>query len=190
MTQILLTFLIKTFGISHYSLSDGTNAKKWIGQRCFDCSGLIVWCLQQLGLIPTNADYTAATLYSKMCTPVKVKEIEPGDLLFIRDGNNVINHVGIYAGNYKTIEAINTKRGVVEGDSRRFNVYGRLKLNLEEEENIMLTKILNDICASAENAADWKKELLKLVEDSDNGKVAGILKYLPLLLEHAYNYNK
>lgn len=67
MTAALLNTLISTFGIVHYEFhnsSGSVNANKWIGKQCFDCSGLIVWILQQMGLIKANQDYMAAALYT------------------------------------------------------------------------------------------------------------------------------
>lgn len=131
MTQILLNSLIKTFGINHYEFTDtqgAVRADKWIGKQSFDCSGLVVWILQQLGILKANQDYTAAGLYSNMCEPVTKDKLVPGDLVFIRPASGVINHVGIFTGSGKTIEAIGTRKGVVQGDASRFNVYGRLKV--------------------------------------------------------------
>ena len=130
MTAALLSTLVRSFGKSHFEFKDsaGTvDAKKWLGQQCFDCSGFIVWLLQQLGLLNKDQDYTAAALYSNLCTPITKAQLVPGDLVFIKDSSGIINHVGIYFGNGKTIEAIGTRKGVVQGDSARFNVYGRLK---------------------------------------------------------------
>lgn len=130
MTAILLNSLIKIFGISHYEFLDSAgkvNANKWIGKQAFDCSGFVVWILQQIGVLKANQDYTAAGLYSSLCEPVTKDQLVPGDLVFIRPTSGTINHVGIYSGNGKTIEAIGTRKGVVQGDVSRFNVYGRLK---------------------------------------------------------------
>lgn len=131
MTAALLNTLVKTFGKSHYEFTDSqgaVRADKWIGKQSFDCSGLVVWILQQLGILKANQDYTAAGLYSSLCEPVTKDKLVPGDLVFIRPTNGAINHVGIYSGNGKTIEAIGTRKGVVQGDASRFNVYGRLKV--------------------------------------------------------------
>lgn len=65
MTVALLNTLIKTFGKSHYEFTDSNGvvkAYKWIGKQ-FICSGLIVWILQQMGLIKADQDYTAVSLY-------------------------------------------------------------------------------------------------------------------------------
>ena len=143
MTQTLLNSLIKTFGKSHYEFTDSqgaVRADKWIGKQSFDCSGLVVWILQQIGVLKANQDYTAAGLYNSLCEPVTKDKLVPGDLVFIRPANGVINHVGIFIGNGKTIEAIGTRKGVVQGDASRFNVYGRLKVFKNEIEKLTSNK--------------------------------------------------
>lgn len=127
MTQERLNVLIKQQGISHYHLADGTKAEKWIGKQCFDCSGLVLWTLQQLGFVKAGQDYTASMMYSSLCEPITKDKLVPGDLVFIKNTAGSIVHVGIYAGNSKTIEAYGTAKGVVQGDASRFNLYGRMK---------------------------------------------------------------
>lgn len=137
MTAALLNSLVNNFGKSHYEFKDAAgavDAKKWLGRQCFDCSGFIVWLLQQLDLISKSQDYTAASLYCSLCTPIAKAQLVTGDLVFVKDNSGTIVHVGIYAGNGKTIEAIGTRKGVVQGDSDRFNVYGRLKCFKDEIE--------------------------------------------------------
>ena len=143
MTQTLLNSLIKTFGKSHYEFTDSqgiVRADKWIDKQAFDCSGFVVWILQQIGVLKANQDYTAAGLYSSLCEPVTKDKLVPGDLVFIRPTNGAINHVGIYSGNDKTIEAIGTRKGVVQEDASRFNVYGRLKVFKNEIEKLTSNK--------------------------------------------------
>jgi hypothetical protein len=141
MTSEKLKYLTGVYGVSHYEFNDSqghVSACKWLNKQTFDCSGLIVWALQQLKLIKTGNDYTAESLYSKLCNPIKAKDLKIGDLVFVKNTRSIIEHVGIYAGNSKTVEAIGTRKGVVEGNSERFNVYGRLNFfkneaNTEDE---------------------------------------------------------
>ena len=58
-------------------------ALKWIGQICFDCSGLVIWTLQQLNILTSNQDYSASGIYSNLCTPIKKEELKAGDLVFV-----------------------------------------------------------------------------------------------------------
>lgn len=122
LTKGNLDALIKLYGISHYKTS-AYDASQWIGKQCFDCSGLIVWALMQLGLI--QSDYTAAGLYG-LCQPVRKAELQPGDLCFWKDSS--ITHVGVYTGSNKVVHARGTPYGVQETDVfSSFTIFGRLK---------------------------------------------------------------
>lgn len=130
MTKSLLDTLIKRFGRSHYYF-DGYSAEKWIGKQCFDCSGLIVWALEQLGLIRT--DLTADGLY-QLCNPAEMEKLEPGDLVFYQNSNGYKHHVGVYMGNGKVIHARGTAYGVVETEMfNKFTAFGRLKVFPQEQ---------------------------------------------------------
>lgn len=70
-------------------------------QEGFDCSGLVYFAHQQLGIpVPrTSRDqYRAAT-------PVPSGGLRPGDLLFYKIDGKRISHVGIYVGNRRFLHA-------------------------------------------------------------------------------------
>lgn len=116
-TKEFLNKMAKMFGSKHYYF-EGFSAEKWLGKQVFDCSGLIVWAGNLLGIL--KGDYTAAGLYNlcdKVTTPVA------GDLCF----NDGLTHVGIYAGNGKYLHAKGTRDGVVITDKYTFTKFGRLK---------------------------------------------------------------
>ena len=117
LTKELLDTLVKTHGRDKYYFAD-YSAEKWLGKQCFDCSGLIVWAGNKLGII--QGDYTAAGLYG-ICA--KASTPSPGDLCF----NDGLTHVGIYAGNGQYLHAKNTRYGVVLTGKETFVKYGRLK---------------------------------------------------------------
>ena len=117
LTRELLDRLIKIHGRSKYYFS-GYSAEKWLGKQVFDCSGLIVWAANKLGIF--KGDYTAAGLY-ELCE--KIQSPTPGDLCF----NDDLSHVGIYAGNNQYLHAKGTKDGVVITDKYTFVKFGRLK---------------------------------------------------------------
>jgi len=128
MTQKLLDSL------AHWNTAkNNAIAKKWIGKQCFDCSGLIVWSLQQLGFITKAEDYTADTLFYKECTLITKDELKENDLVFIKTKNSGITHVGVYIGNGQVVEAKGTPYGVVKSTLFKtdFNTFGRLKFDLE-----------------------------------------------------------
>jgi hypothetical protein len=117
LTRDVLNRLIQLHGRQKYYFS-GYSAEKWLGKQVFDCSGLIVWAANKLGIF--QADYTAAGLYN-LCQPVQSPEA--GDLCFNAD----LTHVGIYAGNGRYLHAKGTKDGVVITDKYTFTKFGRLK---------------------------------------------------------------
>lgn len=67
------------------------------GPAAFDCSGLVFWVYQQLGVsVPRTADQQYA-----WATPISPPELAPGDLTFYESTYPApyrITHVGIYAG--------------------------------------------------------------------------------------------
>ncbi|AXH97815.1 hypothetical protein DV701_01555 [Ornithinimicrobium avium] len=83
----------------------------------FDCSAYTWWVFQQAGInIPRTVSGQKAAV-----TPVS--NPQPGDLVFYGD----YYHVGIYAGNGMTYEALNPSTGVRYGPIISSNVwYGRI----------------------------------------------------------------
>lgn len=77
------------------------------GPTTFDCSGLVRFIHDQLGI---SVPRTAAEQYSA-ATPVDVSDIEPGDLLFFKIKGR-ISHVAIYAGEGRFVHAPQTGRSV------------------------------------------------------------------------------
>ena len=77
------------------------------GPNGFDCSGLVQYVYQELGI---DVPRTAAEQY-RAAEPVKLEDIEPGDLLFFRtSGGKRISHVAIYAGSGRFVHAPQTGR--------------------------------------------------------------------------------
>jgi len=73
------------------------------GPRCFDCSGLTMVAWQQVGVrLPRTADAVAQTL-----PEVPLTQVRPGDVLWWP------GHVALYAGNGWTIEALDSRSGVI-----------------------------------------------------------------------------
>lgn len=71
----------------------------------FDCSGLVYYIHRELGL---STPRTAAEQYAAS-TPVNVRRLMPGDLLFFRTGKRArVSHVGIYAGGGRFVHAPQT----------------------------------------------------------------------------------
>lgn len=77
------------------------------GPTTFDCSGLVRFIHDQLGI---STPRTAAEQFSA-ATPVKLNHLEPGDLLFFRIKGR-ISHVAIYTGEGRFVHAPQTGRPV------------------------------------------------------------------------------
>ena len=109
------------FGASNYN---GT--EKWYGKQVFDCSGLICWGLRELGIAPSGYRVNNRTLFNQYCTTISKSELKPGDIV-----NKGSEHIGVYIGDGKTVEAMNTQKGVVIGTlGNRYTEYGRIKSDL------------------------------------------------------------
>lgn len=89
-------------------LEKGYNMSKC---KCFDCSGLVTYYLQHLGVI--TSDMTAQSLYS-FSKHKPISEALPGDLIFRGETEKSIVHVGVYMGDMKVIEAKGRDYGVCE----------------------------------------------------------------------------
>ena len=73
------------------------------GPRCFDCSGLAQTAWRRAGVVlPRSADDIPRAL-----PEVALTSVQPGDILWWP------GHVGIYAGDGWSIEALNARSGVV-----------------------------------------------------------------------------
>ena len=182
LTADKLQWFENTFGIQHY-INSSFNATKWIGKQVFDCSGLVQWCLTQLGCM--NQDKINAQMFYDICEPVAKPFLIPGDLVFIKPSGQEIDHIGIYAGNGQTIEAMGTAYGVVEGDVNRFNVFGRLKFNLEGT-NMDWKAILEKVSA---NSTDWENAITVAVNAANaDGNLGAleIFKFLPDIIVKIY----
>lgn len=78
------------------------------GPMTFDCSGLVRFVHDQLGIAVPR---TAAEQYSA-AKPVSMDGLEPGDLLFFKIRGSRVSHVAIYAGEGRFVHAPQTGRPV------------------------------------------------------------------------------
>lgn len=133
LTKEALASLVKIFGRSHYYFSN-YSAERWLGKEYYDCSGLIVYALQKMGLIPVNADYTADSMFNLLCIPINKAELKAGDLCFNKTSSGIV-HVGVYMGDNRVTHARGTFYGVVNTALfESFNSFGRLKYFKDELE--------------------------------------------------------
>lgn len=83
---------------------------KWggVGPSSFDCSGLVHYVHEQLGI---EVPRTAAEQYAA-AKHIDLSRLAPGDLLFFRINGRRISHVAIYAGEGRFVHAPQTGRPV------------------------------------------------------------------------------
>ncbi len=75
------------------------------GPRQFDCSGLVWWALSRAGV---NVPRSTANGYYQTFPGANTQKLRPGDLLFFnfgRLGEGQADHMGVYIGNGKMIDA-------------------------------------------------------------------------------------
>ena len=91
------------------------------GKDSFDCSGLAMNALREAGInIHRNEEYTWAEDL-KQRGNIKNMPKDKLCLLFKKNSNGKMTHIGIYIGNGKVIEAKNADYGIVETDLNDVN---------------------------------------------------------------------
>lgn len=99
--------------------------------KCFDCSGLVTYCLREMGIIPSSTRYTVSTILSDntVFETVPWSERRKGDLLCKVEGKN--QHVVICEGGGKIVHASNSapypKGGVKESNEYFTGTVRRVK---------------------------------------------------------------
>jgi cell wall-associated NlpC family hydrolase len=86
------------------------------GPNSFDCSGLVQWAYQQVGVNLPRTTYDQVNVGS----PVSKANLQPGDLVFSYADNH---HVGIYAGDGKVLNAFDA------GDVVRYSDLSQIPFN-------------------------------------------------------------
>ncbi len=74
----------------------------------FDCSGLVYYTHGKLGI---HTPRTSHQQY-RIARPIRLVQLESGDVVFFNLGNKKISHVGIYIGKGQFVHAPNTGRKV------------------------------------------------------------------------------
>lgn len=136
--------------------------------KAFDCSGLIMYFLQnQKGI---SDDRTARGIYNTLCRPIQQDMLYPGDLVFRADASGKIVHCGIVLAKfdddenmYTILESKGRDYGVVQTffrlGSGTWNRFGRLKC--------LETDIYKaQVCECA------KRILLTIIKDIDTAEEA------------------
>lgn len=105
------------------------NARKGIeGARAFDCSGLVGYLMEVVGVVGKGFD-TTANGFKGMCKKLSKSELKPGDAVFKIDSTGKAYHIGIVVDNaLNVVEAAGRDLGVVcrSINANGWNWYGRL----------------------------------------------------------------
>ena len=96
-TRDLITKMQDKYPSQDYFVADEFYDKEW---RAFDCSGLLYWAFSDIGV--TLGRNTAAQINNGI--EVDLDSLQPGDLIFYK----TLNHVGMYVGDGKWVEAPKT----------------------------------------------------------------------------------
>jgi len=94
--------------IVNYALAQVGKPYVWAaaGPYAFDCSGLVMRALEQVGVYVPHQDQSI--LYSGQGYAVSRDNLQPGDIVWPYNG-----HVFVYIGNGKIVEAANPAQGVI-----------------------------------------------------------------------------
>lgn len=97
--------------------------------RAFDCSGLVLWCLEKIGF--TISDHNANGIFYDLCVEIDRQDLICGDLVFKKYAtSNRMYHVGIYMGDGTVVHCKGRDDGVVREsiNATGWNRYGRIKV--------------------------------------------------------------
>lgn len=114
-----------------------------------DCSGFVQSIYKEYGVeLPRVAEDQA-----QYGTKIAVEDAQPGDLIFYaRDG--YIYHVVIYAGNGKTVEAMGTKYGIVQGNLNTANAVWATRV-LEDTNYVYSSGDIAEVNATEDMYGDY-----------------------------------
>ncbi|MBO4562467.1 MAG: C40 family peptidase, partial [Clostridia bacterium] len=87
------------------------------GPSCFDCSGLIYYCLRQMGINIGRLTAAGYANYDGWTMVPTYTELQRGDLIFYyNDSHSYISHVAVYLGNNTYIHASSSQGMIVISD--------------------------------------------------------------------------
>ena len=98
-------------GVAATALEMVGSPYEWGGSspRGFDCSGLVLYSYRAAGI--TGLPHSARRL-EEIAAPLRLSQVEPGDLLFFRLTGKKTAHVGIYVGRRHFVHAPSRGRRV------------------------------------------------------------------------------
>lgn len=160
--------------------------QQYIGKKTVDCSGLIksfMWSENENVTYDLNTDISANMFFkfaNRVGTIESIPNI-PGLLVWMND------HIGIYIGNGRVIEAKGTKYGVIESPLKGQGANSWTHW-LECSYITYVKRTYKEIIkeASAGQGDQWIIAIDNIVRESEmnqSNELKKILKYLPLLIE-------
>ena len=93
---------------------------------CWDCSGLWWWAVNELSFYAEYTDRTASDTYNDYCTPIDKDDLIPGDLVFVKDDEGKIVHMGILGRQGYIYEAAGSLCGVVRKRTIDNRIYSNI----------------------------------------------------------------
>lgn len=124
-----------------------------------DCSGIIVGVMRELGIIKPTADYSAKG-FQKLATPVEIKNLQLGDLVF--DKRSEAGHVGVYVGDGMVIDSRGRDVGVVKNKVSDYPWAVGGRLSWFSDEIPVLTRNLKYVPDNLMKGEDVKEAQIQL----------------------------
>jgi cell wall-associated NlpC family hydrolase len=109
--------------VVNYALKFVGNPYVWGGEsltRGADCSGFVQSIYRDFGYyIPRVSRDQARNAGEK----VSESDLKPGDLIFYANSSGTVNHVAMYIGNGKIVQAANTRQGIITSSYKYRKIY-------------------------------------------------------------------
>lgn len=108
--------------IVDYALKFVGNAYKWGGEsltKGADCSGFVQAVYADFGYTIPRVSRDQAKFGKK----VSESDLKPGDFIFYANSRGVVNHVAMYIGNGKIVQAANERQGIITSSYKYREIY-------------------------------------------------------------------
>lgn len=135
----------------------------------FDCSGLIEYVYKELGISIPRTTYDQINIGKKI---IKKENLKEGDLIFNFDENNIPQHVMLYSGNGKVIEAMDEGTFVLEHSDWNFQGCAVRVLDNLEPTTPSYNTFYRVIAGSFRNRENAENQMNKLKNSGFNSFIA------------------
>lgn len=173
-----------------------TDFSKQYGKKVHDCAGLIkgaLWCSSVDGSPAYNAneDYNANRFYLNATSkgPISSLPNVPGMLVFKGTDKNK-NHIGVYIGSGKVIEAKGHKYGVVESSiSSGWKYWGKCNL-FNYDATFSAPTTAPTTALASNNASGYSARELQAARDCIRGRYGNGMTRRNNLIRAGFDYNR